>query len=108
MGTMSSATLRLVLLVSCCHALVHVYEHSLASVEQLVVADEAFDVPAERQEKVSGVLGNWLRLPFGLCALLAGWLADRFGAKRLLLVTSENDDDVDRDVVPKVKAAVGQ
>jgi MFS family permease len=65
---------------------VHVYEHSLASVEQLVVADDAFDVPGEQQERVSGVLGNWLRLPFGLCALLAGWLADRFGAKRLLLV----------------------
>ncbi len=27
-----------------------------------------------------------LRLPFGLCALAAGWLADHFGAKRLLLV----------------------
>ncbi|GAG13488.1 unnamed protein product, partial [marine sediment metagenome] len=29
---------------------------------------------------------NWLRLPFGLCAFFAGWLADRYGAKRLLLV----------------------
>ena len=85
---MNSATLRLVLLISCCHALVHVYEHSLASVEQLVVVDPAFDVePAEKEQKeVSGELGNCLRLPFGFCALLVGWLADRYGAKRLLLV----------------------
>ena len=86
MGRMSPATLRLVLLVSCGHALVHIYEHSLASVEKLVVEDRSFDIPTERQEVVSGELGNCLRLPFGLCAFLAGWLADRFGAKRLLLV----------------------
>jgi MFS family permease len=85
---MNSATLRLVLLISCCHALVHVYEHSLASVEQLVVEDRAFDIPDVEQQKkaVSGELGNCLRLPFGFCALLAGWLADRYGAKWLLLV----------------------
>lgn len=99
---MNSSTLRLVLLVSCCHALVHVYEHSFASVEQLIVADKAFGIedavraetpPAvaeraveARQKRISGYLGNCLRLPFGLCALLAGWLADRFGAKRLLLI----------------------
>lgn len=88
MGKMNSATLRLVLLVSCGHALVHVYEHSLGSVEQLVVADPAFEIAAADQEEISGELGNWLRLPFGLCALAAGWLADRFGAKRLLLVYS--------------------
>ena len=86
MGKMSSATLRLVLLISCCHALVHVYEHSLASVEQLLVEDPAFGIATGEQQAVSGKLGNWLRLPYGLCALLAGWLADRFGAKRLLLV----------------------
>ena len=86
MRKMNPATLRLVLLVSCCHALVHVYEHSLASVEQLVVAEPAFHIAEADQTKVSGELGNWLRLPFGLCALLAGWLADRYGAKRLLLV----------------------
>ena len=50
------------------------------------VADSAFGVAAADHEKVSGALGNWLRLPFGLFALAAGWLADRFGAKRLLLV----------------------
>ncbi len=83
---MNSATLRLVLLISCCHALVHVYEHSLASVEQLVVADEAFGIEPDQQQVASGKLGTWLRLPFGLCAMLAGWAADRFGAKRLLVI----------------------
>jgi len=43
-------------------------------------------VAAGDRQKVSGVLGNWLRLPFGLCALAAGWAADRFGPKRLLLL----------------------
>jgi len=86
MGKMSPATLRLVLLVSCCHALVHVYEHSFASVEQLVVAEESFGISAGFRKEVSGTLGNCLRLPFGLFALAAGWLADRYGAKRLLLI----------------------
>jgi len=84
---MNSATLRLVLLISCCHALVHVYEHSFACVEQLVVADgTGFSVEADHQKAVSGQLGNCLRLPFGMCALAAGWFADRYGAKRLLLI----------------------
>ena len=42
MGVMNSATFRLVLLVSLCHALVHVYEHSLGSVEQMIVAEDEF------------------------------------------------------------------
>jgi len=82
---MNAATLRLVLLISCCHAMVHVYEHSLAAVEKDAVRDEAFGIQQANQETVSGELGNCLRLPFGLCALLAGWLAERLGAKRLLL-----------------------
>ena len=86
MRTMSSATLRLVLLVSCAHALVHVYEHSLACVEPLVAVDPDFDVDPARPTEVTGQLGSALRLPYGLCALLAGWMADRFGAKRLLIV----------------------
>ncbi len=83
---MNRATLRLVLLISCCHALVHVYEHSLASVEQLIAADSDFGVPVAEQKELSGELGNCLRLPFGLFGLLAGWLADRYGAKRLLVI----------------------
>ena len=77
---MNSSTLRLVLLLSCCHALVHVYELSFASVEQLVADDFGVDTA------VTGWLGFCLRLPFGLFALFAGWLADFFGAKRLLLI----------------------
>ena len=86
MGKMNSATLRLVLLISCGHALVHIYEPSFGSVEQLVVADARFGIAAGAQKQVSGQLGNAMRLPFGLCALAAGWLADRYGARRLLLV----------------------
>ena len=77
---MPPKTLRLVLLVSCCHALVHVYELSFASVEQLVAAEYQVGT------KVTGPLGTTLRMPFGLGALAAGWLAGRFGAKRLLIV----------------------
>ena len=77
---LNSSTLRLVLLVSCCHALVHVYEHSFASVE-LLVADD-FGISKAQ----TGVLATYIGFPFGFCALMAGWMADRFGAKRLLLV----------------------
>jgi len=77
---MSPAVLRLVLLVSCCHGLVHIYEHSFASVEQLV--GQEFGVGKE----TTGLIGSCLRLPFGLFALAAGWMADRWGARRLLLV----------------------
>jgi FSR family fosmidomycin resistance protein-like MFS transporter len=77
---MKAATLRLVLLISCCHAMVHVYELSFGTVE-LKVAEE-FHVGTA----VTGTLASCLRLPYGLCALAAGWLADRLGAKRLLLI----------------------
>ena len=77
---MNRATFRLVLLVSCAHALVHVFELSLPSVE-LMIGDE-IGVGRDR----TGMLGTAWRLPFGLGALLAGLLADRFGSKRLLLV----------------------
>ena len=43
---------------------------------------EEFGVGRDR----TGALGTVWRLPFGLGAMLAGWLADRYGAKRLLLV----------------------
>ncbi|MHB8899872.1 MAG: MFS transporter [Thermoguttaceae bacterium] len=83
---LNGSTLRLVLLVSLGHALVHVFEHSFASVEQLVVADSAFGIASELRRQTSGELGSTLRFPFGLCAMLAGWAADHYGAKRLLLV----------------------
>ena len=77
---MSPATFRLVLLVSLAHAMVHTFEHSLPAVEQMIGDD--FEVGKER----TGGLGTIWRLPFGLGALLAGYLADRFGSKRLLIV----------------------
>lgn len=76
---MDAATFRLVLLVSCAHALVHVFELSLPSVEQMI--GEEFSVGRER----TGMLGTCWRLPFGCGALLAGWLADRFGSKPMLI-----------------------
>jgi MFS family permease len=66
------------LFVSCAHALVHVYELSLPSVEQLV--DAEFHVG----KATSGNLATCFRLPFGLLALPVGWLVDRYGAKPLL------------------------
>jgi len=80
MRRINGSTFRLVLLVSCAHALVHVYELSFGTVE-LLVADE-FGVG----KATCGLMASCLRLPFGCCALLAGWLADRFGAKRLLVI----------------------
>ncbi|MBN2292626.1 MAG: MFS transporter [Pirellulales bacterium] len=77
---MSPATFRLVLLVSCAHALVHILELSFGNVEQLICDDFGIG------KQVAGNLGACLRLPYGLFSLAAGWLADRYGAKRLLLV----------------------
>ncbi len=68
------------MLISCAHALVHIFELALPSVEQLI-GDEH-----EVGPKTTGMLGTTFRLPFGLGAMLAGWLADRYGSKRLLLV----------------------
>jgi MFS transporter, FSR family, fosmidomycin resistance protein len=74
------ATLRLVLLVSCAHMLVHVYELSISSVEQQVA--EEFSVGTRQ----TGSLGTVWRIPFGAGALLAGWLADRYGSKPMLAI----------------------
>jgi MFS family permease len=60
--------------------MVHTFEHALPAVEQMIGED--FGVGRER----TGALGTVWRLPFGLGAMLAGWLADRYGAKRLLIV----------------------
>ena len=77
---MSPATFRLILLISFAHALVHSFELALPSVEQMVCDD--FQV----EKSDTGVLGMVWRLPFGLGALLAGWLADRYGSKKMLIV----------------------
>jgi FSR family fosmidomycin resistance protein-like MFS transporter len=82
---MPTQLLRLVLLVSCAHALVHMYELSLPGVEQKI-ASEFSPGDVMRGKEVSGMLSMTWRLPWGIGALFAGLLVDRFGAKRLLLV----------------------
>jgi MFS family permease len=76
---MSTALFRLVLFVSCAHALVHVYELAFASVEQLVAT--GFHVG----KATTGLLGTCFAMPFGLFALAVGWLTDHWGAKRMLV-----------------------
>ena len=82
---MTRALLLLVLIVSVAHALVHVFELSLPSVEQLIAAEyEPADEAAGK--KLSGALANLWRLPFGAGALLAGCLVARFGSRSMLSV----------------------
>ena len=102
---MNSATLRLVLLVSSAHALVHVYELSLPSLELEIAKDyaerrRASSAPqlspamkermledlAQGGKREMGLLSTTWRMPFGFGALLAGWLVDRWGPRRMLLV----------------------
>jgi len=77
---MSRTTFHLILLVSCAHTLVHVFELALPSSEQMIAAD--FHVGKEQ----TGMLGTAWRIPFGVGAVLTGWLVDRYGSKRLLLI----------------------
>lgn len=81
MTRLSASTFRLVLLVSCAHALVHTFELALPAVEQMIAAE--FPGVGKVQ---TGELGLLWRLPFGLGAIVAGWLADRYGSKPLLII----------------------
>ena len=75
-----SLLLRLVLLVSCSHAMVHLLEQSIASVELNVSADYGFS------NAESGMLSAVFRFPYGAGAILAGLLADRVGLRRILVL----------------------
>lgn len=77
---MTRETFHLVMLVSSAHALCHIFELALPSVEQMICVE--YDVT----RTATGWLGTVFRVPFGLMAVLAGYLADRYGSKRLLLV----------------------
>ncbi|MCH2129251.1 MAG: MFS transporter [Pirellulaceae bacterium] len=77
---LSRTTLKLVLLVSCAHALVHVFELSLPSVEQEI------DAEFECGVRLTGLLGTAWRFPWGAAALLAGWLVDRYGSRSMLTI----------------------
>ncbi|MCP4784346.1 MAG: MFS transporter [Fuerstiella sp.] len=76
----SNPVVRIILLVSCAHALVHLLEQSIASVEQVISTEFTLSL------KQSGFLGSALRLPYGIGAFFAGLLADRFGEKRILVL----------------------
>ena len=80
MSKMSAPTFRLVLLISCAHALVHTFELALPAVEQMIGDEYGVGKSA------TGTLGMVWRLPFGLGAVLAGFLADRYGSRPLLIV----------------------
>ena len=64
----------LVILVSCAHAMVHVYELSLGSVE--VELTENFEPNKEKAKQLSGTLGMAWRITFGVGAFVR-WLASR-------------------------------
>jgi len=82
---MLRATLYLVLLVSTAHALVHVYELALPSVEQQI-AGEYFGADEASGKAMTGRLSNTWRLMWGFGAIVAGLLVDRFGSRRLLAI----------------------
>ena len=81
----ASIATRLVLLVCCAHALVHVYELALPSVEQ-EIAREFFADDVDAGKTLTGHLSNSWRLMWGMGAIVAGWLVDRFGSKKLLTI----------------------
>lgn len=83
---MTRAVLLLVLLVSTAHAMVHVFELSLPSVEQNIAAQYRSGESEHLQRELSGSMANTWRLPFGLGALFAGLLVDRFGGRVMLAV----------------------
>jgi FSR family fosmidomycin resistance protein-like MFS transporter len=80
---MNRATMLLVLLVSCAHALVHTYEQALPSVEQRIAAEFFADDPAAGKA-MTGHLSNVWRLMWGLGGILAGGLVDYLGGRRML------------------------
>lgn len=74
---------KIVLLVSFAHALVHLYELAIPSVEQEIAADYFPDSVADGKA-FTGSLSNLWRLFWGLGALLAGWSVDRLGGRPML------------------------
>ena len=75
---MSRTAWGVLLLVSCAHSLAHVLELSLPGVEQQISADYGVG------KTVMGWLAFCWRLPWGLGAIAAGALVDRYGGPRML------------------------
>ena len=82
---MNRTILKLVLLVSCAHAMAHIYELSLPAVEQDLAASYQGD-NLQQGKEFTGWLSFCWRLPWGVGALLVGWFVDRMGAPRMLVL----------------------
>lgn len=74
------STVGIVLLVSLAHALVHTYELIFPAVEQPLA--QAWSLGPS----ITGRIATAWALPYGLGALGAGWLADRFGSRAVLIL----------------------
>ena len=83
--SLTGPILRLILLIACAHALVHVYELSLPSVEQNI-AGEFYENDPIAGKQLTGRMSTYWRLTWGLGALVAGWLVDRYGGRLMLAV----------------------
>ncbi|HAY82457.1 MAG TPA: hypothetical protein DCY79_21840 [Planctomycetaceae bacterium] len=81
----SAALLRLIILVACAHGLVHIYEQSLPSIEQNIAA-EFYGDDVSAGKAMTGMMSNSWRFTWGMGALVAGWLVDRFGGRRMLAI----------------------
>ena len=77
---MDPRTFRLVVLLSVAHALVHVFELSMPSVEREIA------ITYEESSEYTGWLSFWFRVPWGLGALFVGLLVDKFGARIMLTI----------------------
>ena len=82
---MNRRVLPLILLVCCAHGLVHTYELAFPSVEQQMAAEFHPDDP-EAGKQLSGMLSNTWRFFWGIGAIFAGYLVDRVGASRMLII----------------------
>ena len=70
----------IICLISCLHALVHVFELALPAVQ------DDLKLHYESSDTVIGSLSSAFRWPWGLGALLVGFLVDRFGAPPMLVI----------------------
>ena len=70
----------IICLISCLHALVHVFELALPAVQ------DDLKLHYDSSDTVIGSLSSAFRWPWGLGALLVGFLVDRFGAPPMLVI----------------------
>ncbi|MFC2173109.1 MFS transporter [Acidobacteriota bacterium] len=75
-----SESTRIVFFASVTHFMVHLYENSFSGILKFLQAEWNTDYTS------LGSMGVPLFFLFGLMAIPGGWLSDRFGSKRLLLI----------------------